>query len=80
MANAEGGREEGERHRERASEREINYLSLNAKQRRQMSRGEDELQIARLFFSSLCRHYVNDMRAEGGRERRREGGKTEPLQ
>lgn len=32
-------------------EREINYLSPNAKQRKQMSRGRDELQIVGPPFS-----------------------------
>lgn len=33
------------------AEREINYLSPNAKQRKQMSRGRDELQIVGPPFS-----------------------------
>lgn len=33
------------------AEREINYLSPNAKQHKQMSRGEDELQIVGPPFS-----------------------------
>lgn len=41
----------------RDREREINYLSCNAKQRRQMSRGEDELQIAGM---PLGRYYVTE--------------------
>lgn len=41
----------------RDREREINYLSSNVKQRRQMSRGEDELQITGM---PLCRYYVTE--------------------
>lgn len=36
---------------EAGAEREINYLSPNAKQRKQMSRGRDELQIVGPPFS-----------------------------
>lgn len=50
-------RSTGEREIKRDGEREINYLSRNAKQRRQMSRGEDELQISGM---AIRRYYVTE--------------------
>lgn len=50
-------RSTGEREIKSHREREINYLLRNVKQRRQMSRGEDELQIAGM---PLRRYYVTE--------------------
>lgn len=57
-----------ERRREGGREREINYLSLNAKQRNQMSRGEGELHIVSppFFHRSIV-----IMSKRGGNRRRR---------
>lgn len=50
------------------TEREINYLFLNAEQRKQMSRGEDELQIADLpFFQSSLLIMSKSQERGGGR-------------
>lgn len=66
------GLRESDKERQREGEREINYLSLNAKQRNQMSRGEGELHIVSPPFFHRSIVIMSKEEGTGGGEERSE--------